>query len=189
MNQDHLDLIKDTLEDNSFCALTGFLPIDQLPNWSTLLLSLNDAAHKTADFHVNDPFVETQINHVIRRGAGYFYGFFDNSDVHVKPLLSETIKTLEENDLPFFGNSIFINLFTEDDYARPHKDDWSNNIYIQCEGTTTWRFHQGTDLDECLDTITLNPGDAVFFTGDVYHSVTADTPRASIVLRMDRRAL
>lgn len=189
MTPEHLEAIKAALQDNSFCFLPDFQPSDQLPNWSEIINALNQAAHTKADFHINDPFVETQINHVIRRGVGYFYGFFNNSDVHVNPKLAQTIQTLNDNGLPFFGNSIFLNLFTEDDYARPHNDDWSHNIYIQCEGSTTWRFHQDEDPDNVLDTITLEPGDAVFFTGDTYHSVSADTPRASIVLRLDRKTL
>lgn len=189
MNPDHIENIKAALAENSFCILENFAAPADLPNWSDAINSLNASAHKQADFHINDPFIETQINFAIRRGIGYFYSFFDNKDVYVQPKLEPIVKELQDNDLNFFGNSIFINLFTEDDFARPHSDDWSNNLYIQCEGQTTWMLYEKKDSPEPSETHILSPGDAIFFTGDIIHSITADTPRASIVLRMDRKAL
>ena len=189
MNSEHIDQIKRTLDENSFCLLSDFASPDQLPSWSEIIQSVNAAAQVKPDFHVNSPLVERQINSTIRRGVGYFYSFFTADDEHVYPKLKPLTDELEANDLPFFGSSIFMNLFTEDDYASIHKDDWSNNLYIQCEGTTTWMFYTDGDSDKIIDSKKLNPGDAIFFTGDVYHSVTADTPRASVVLRMVRKEL
>jgi ectoine hydroxylase-related dioxygenase (phytanoyl-CoA dioxygenase family) len=184
MNKDQIYSIKTAMENNEFCILENFLETSRLPTWSQLINSLNDSAHKPADFHVNDPFVETQVNYAVRRGIGYFYSFFDNKDVHVQPVLDPILAELAENDLPFIGSSVFINLVTEDEHAKPHKDAYGHSIYIQCEGTTTWRFHEPDDLDTVIGGYTLNPGDAIFFSGESWHSVYADTPRASIVIRM-----
>jgi hypothetical protein len=188
MRSEHVDLIRASIQDNSFCLLENFLGPDVAISWPNVINALNDASHQDPDFHVNDPFVETQINKVIRRGAGYFYGFLDDSDVHVQPLIEPVIQELGEYGLDFFGSIVFMNLFTQDDYAHPHKDAPSSSIYIQCEGSTTWRFYSDPDIGSCIETLHLNAGDAVFFTGNVYHSVVANTPRASIVLRMPLEA-
>jgi hypothetical protein len=188
MNENHIYSIKEAIEDNFFCALPEFIPAGQLPNWSDLINAVNEAAHKPADFHVKDPFVETQVNFTIRRGIGYFHSFFDNSSVQINSKLAPVLQELKDNGLEFFGNSIFLNLFTEDDYARPHGDGLGNYIYIQCEGSASWMLYKNADSEDPFDTVVLSPGDAICFTGDVYHAVTANSPRASIVLRMTREA-
>jgi hypothetical protein len=186
MNENQIYSIKNAIKSEDYCFLESFIDPAKLPGWSELISSLNNSAHTKADFHVNDPFVETQVNHAIRRGIGYFYSFFDSSDVHVQPFLDPIIEEFEENGLTFIGTSVFMNLFTEDDYAKVHRDEEGSSIYIQCEGTATWRFHKDSEggPDSIIEGYVLNPGDAVFFTEHAYHSVTTDTPRASIVLRM-----
>jgi hypothetical protein len=188
MKSSDIKEIKLRLDKGGYYILRAFLGPEERPTWNQMINSLNQSAHTKADFHVNDPFVELQVNYVIRRGVGYFYSFLDESDKYVGPLAAEIVKSLNENDLPFTmrGASIFMNLFTEDDYAKPHKDDWSNNLYIQCEGSSNWEFFENNDPTTPGILETLRPGDAVLFSGDVYHSVSANTPRASIVLRMPR---
>lgn len=186
MNIDHVDAIKEAIEDGYFCVLTEFAtPSTELPIWPDFIASLNKSAHTKADFHVNDPFVETQVNFLIRRGIGYFYSIFDNSDVYINEKLTPIVQELTSHELPFVGSSIFLNLLTEDDYAHPHKDENTHNLYIQCEGSTTWTLSK--DLEQLrAETYILNPGDAIFFTGDMFHSVSANTPRAGIALGMPR---
>lgn len=190
MKASHIEQINQALSKNTFCILKEFADKSDLPAWDDIIATLNTAAHTKADFHVNDPFVELQINHAIRRGVGYFYSFFDDSDETVWPKLSPIAEELRTHGLEFEarGASVFLNLFTEDDFAANHKDQWSNNLYIQCEGSTLWTFYDNDDRDLEKSSRILNPGDAVFFTGDVYHAVSATTPRASIVLRMPREA-
>ena len=177
-------MMKEALVNNSFCLLENFASSDELPSWSEIIQSANDSAQTTPKFHVQAPLTERQINSTICLGVGYFYSIVSEEDEHIRQKVKPLTDELGKNGLPLSVAHAFISLFTGDESAALHNDPGSNNLYIQCEGTTKWELYASEDPSQVIYKKYLNPGEAIFFTGDVHHAVTPATPRAAILLRM-----
>lgn len=183
----HIEEIKFAIKSDSVCELRSFLAEDELPSWEECIMAIEEASKSKAKFVVNKPMTEYQINNAVRRGVGYFYAFPGVDDRYVVPKMEPVVKQLQAEELPFEVATVLINLFTEDEYATKHKDEMTHNLYIQGDGTTYWSFFGANE--EIVDPVhqcRLTKGDALCFSGNIYHSVNAETPRNSVVLQIPR---
>jgi mannose-6-phosphate isomerase-like protein (cupin superfamily) len=124
---------------------------------------------------------------VFRKGLIAFWGYMtiiaDRPSLDLFPGLKEIRSDLVSIfNKETIGSVAFISLSGTEKKLERH-DDETDNIYIQCVGSVTWRIYVG-DSEEYTDHL-LGPGDMIFVPMGASHEVFPNSPRCAIAFVFD----
>jgi mannose-6-phosphate isomerase-like protein (cupin superfamily) len=122
-----------------------------------------------------------------RKGLIAFWSYMtiiaDRPPLNIFPGLeaikSDLVSVFEKDPI---GSVAFISLSSTEKKLERH-DDETDNIYIQCVGSVTWRIYVA-DSEEYTDHL-LEPGDMIFVPMGASHEVFPNSPRCAIAFAFD----
>lgn len=186
-----LDELRAKLDKRDALAthLPGFLKDSEIPTWEDFINHVDETANRpNPNSRVNNPLKQRSINSTIQTGLFYLMSEINDKDEAKFFSALKPVEDLLQQAFPdrrVQMSSAFFNLISGDADAPKHRDNTTDNFFVNCRGEVLWKlFRNREDLIPETE-IRLGPGDAIFLTRDVYHEVSAPKPRASIIFRID----
>ena len=175
--------IKNVEINKTAVYLKNFIDKDHLPKWAEILNSMYEVANNDFDEELNS-YLNKDIEYLIGElivHKDLYFNFKSNKNIVKKyfkivPLMLEELQSLlqiNQHPFGFYGPKISLGNY----YAGFHKDNW-NGAALQCEGKAIWRL---VDENGTLNQYVLEPGDFVFFHKSLYHEISVEGPRATLL--------
>jgi len=197
-----IDIFEKIRESEEAGNLAAFFPglTNDAPTWHDFLQHL-DAVSKREVEKVRaeglNPKLEYTTGGIVRKGEYYSMSMIMPSDKHnyfstLLPIEKQMEENLEDSKRiareigeSHYMSDAFISFITDDEYATPHQDVYTDNFFVGCEGIVRWNIYKSAEDTEPTEVYDLKRGDAIFVRGTTFHEVQILAPRASVVFRMD----
>jgi mannose-6-phosphate isomerase-like protein (cupin superfamily) len=114
---------------------------------------------------------------------GYFTMFAENPNTNPEIMINiDKVWNKIEKEYGEAPRSSFAILnFSNAENVTNRHNDLTNNFYVQCIGSVTWKIYNSISSQEYTE-YTLGPGDAIFVPEGVSHEVIALEPRAAVTI-------
>lgn len=175
------------------CHIPNLFSEEELPPWSEFINHLSDSVQRFENEGRTSGLnkeLETMYGATVTKGR--YYSMSAITDVDIDELgrfkgLFPIEEMLQEFYYPStkYISDAFVSFITNDEYATPHQDIYTNNLFVGCQGKVQWNIYEKEGDRTPVETYVLAPGDIIYVRGEVFHEVEVLEPRASVVFRIN----